>query len=80
MYLLPSKGRGIVSLVPLTEWGSVDGNDGVLDESFRPHQLIVAGVVDGIDDTRLASDRFRSPREVSGVQPRSRRNLIAFIE
>ena len=67
-YLLPSNGHGIMSLVPLTEWGSVDGDDGVLDESFRPHQLVVAGVVDGVDDTRLTGDRFRTPREVSSVQ------------
>ena len=55
-------------LVPLTERRSVDGDDGVLDEGLGSDQLVVAGVVDGVDDTSLASDRLRSPREVTGVQ------------
>ena len=55
-------------LVPLTERRGVNGDDGILDESLGPHQLVIAGVVDGVDDTRLAGDRFRTPREVSSVQ------------
>jgi len=69
--LLPAERRGVMRLVPLTERGGVDGNDGVLDESLGSHELVVAGVVYGVDDTRLASNRLRSPREVSGVQPKS---------
>jgi len=69
--LLPSKGQGIMRLVPLTERRGVNGDDGVLDESLGPHQLVIAGVVDGVDDTRLAGDRFRTPREVSSVQSES---------
>ena len=68
-YLLPAERRGVVCLVPLTERSGVDGNDGVLDESLGSHELVVAGVVHGVDDTRLASDRLRSPRKVAGVQP-----------
>ena len=56
-------------LVPLTERRRVDGDDSVFDERLRPHQFVVAGVVDGVDDARLASDRLRSPREISGIQP-----------
>ena len=55
-------------LIPLAKRRGVDGDDGVLDEGLRPHQFVVAGVVDGVDDTRLASDRLGSPREVAGVQ------------
>jgi len=69
--LLPAERRGVVRLVPLTERGGVDGNDGVLDESLGSHELVVAGVVHGVDDTRLASDRLRAPREVAGVQSQS---------
>merc|ERR1719167_1093836 len=66
--LLPAERRGVVGLVPLTEWRRVDGNDGVLDEGLGTHQLVVAGVVDGIDDTRFTGDRLRTPREVARVQ------------
>jgi len=66
--LLPAERRGVMSLVPLAEGRSVDGDDGVLDERLSTHQLVVAGVVDGIDDTRLTRDRLGAPREVAGVQ------------
>jgi len=69
--LFPSDGQGVMRFVPLTERRRVDGDDGVLDEGLRPHQLVVAGVIDGIDDTRLAGDRLGSPREVTGVQSKS---------
>ena len=67
-YLLPADRRGVMRFVPLTERRGVDGDDGVLDEGLGSDQLVVAGVVDGVDDTRLASDRLGSPREVTGVQ------------
>ena len=66
--LLPAERRGVMGLVPLTERRRVDGNDGVLDEGLGTHQLVVAGVVDGIDDTRLTRDRLGAPREVASVQ------------
>ena len=56
-------------LIPLAKRRGVDGDDGVLDEGLRPHQFVVAGVVDGVDDARLASDSLRSPREISRIQP-----------
>jgi len=69
--LLPAEGRGVVGLVPLAEGRRVDGDDGVLDQRLGTHQLVVAGIVHGVDDTRLASDRLRAPREVAGVQSQS---------
>ena len=35
-----------VSLIPLTEGGSVDLDDGTLDESVRANKLVVGSVVD----------------------------------
>ena len=67
--LLPGQGQGVVSLVPLTEGGGIDDDDGVLDEGLCPDQLVVTGVVDNIDDPGLASGSLGSPREVTGVQP-----------
>ena len=50
-----------MGLVPLTEGGAVDDNDGVLDEGLGPHQLVVARVVDGVDDPGLLGDRLGAP-------------------
>merc|ERR1719167_584255 len=66
--LLPAERRGVMGLVPLTERRRVDGNDGVLDEGLGTHQLVVAGVVDGVDDASFTGDRLRTPRKVAGVQ------------
>ena len=57
-----------MGLVPLTERRRVDGNDGVLDEGLGTHQLVVAGVVDGVDDASFTGDRLRTPREIARVQ------------
>ena len=62
---------------PLTEGRSVDDNNGVLDQGLGPHQLIVAGVVDNIDDPGLASSRLRGPSKVASVQP-DRKNDYCF--
>lgn len=34
-----------MSLEPLAEWGGIDLDDGALDESVRPDELVVGGVV-----------------------------------
>merc|ERR1719232_2246549 len=51
--LLAAERRGIVCLVPLTERKSVDLHDGVLHERLGAHQLVVASIVQDVDDTRL---------------------------
>ena len=66
--LLPAERRGVMRLVPLTERRRVDGNDGVLDEGLGTHQLVVASVVDGVDDASFTGDRLRTPREIARVQ------------
>lgn len=63
-----AKRQGVVAFIPLSEWGSVNGHNGVLHQSFGSHQLVVGCIVDDIDDTSLACASFRSPREVTGVQ------------
>jgi len=59
--LLATKWESIVSLVPLTEWRAVDLHDGALGERLRTHELVVAGVVHNIDDSRLSGDAFGAP-------------------
>lgn len=50
----PSQGLGIVSLVPLSEWGSINLHNAGLDEGLGSDQLIVTGIVDDINDTCLS--------------------------
>ena len=39
-------------VLPLTEGSGINDHDGVLDEGLGPDQLVVAGVVDDINDPR----------------------------
>ena len=83
--------------LPLTEGGSVDDNDGVLDKGLgpddihdhvlgieykevfhdvaikkhvqAPDKLVVASIVDDVDDPGLASSCLRGPGKVASVQP-----------
>ena len=54
---------------PLTEGGSIDDDDGVLDEGLGPDQLVVASVVDNVDDPGLAGSGLGRPGEVASVEP-----------
>lgn len=63
-----AKGLTIVSLVPLTEGGGIDLDDGALDEGLGTDELVVGGIVDDIDDTGLAADGLASPGEVARVK------------
>ena len=68
----------IVEPLPLSEGGSIDDNNGVLDESLSSHQLIVSGVVDNVDDPGLSGDGLAWPGEVALVQPESPVLLVAL--
>ena len=57
-----------MSLVPLSEGRGVDLNNGGLGERLGTHELVVARVVDDVDDTGLARDTLRTPREVAVVE------------
>ena len=52
----------------MSEWSSVDDDNGVLDQSLGPHQLVVGGVVDHVDDPGLACHGLAAPGEVASVQ------------
>jgi hypothetical protein len=52
----------------LTEWRSINLHNGILHQGLGANQLVVAGVVDDIDDTRLAGDSLASPRKVASVK------------
>ena len=51
--------------LPLTEGSSVNNDDGVLHESFGSYQLVVASVVNDVNDTSLPGNGFATPGEVS---------------
>lgn len=71
LVLLAAQGQDVVALVPLTERGRVNDDDGVLHQGLGAHQLVVGGVVDHIDDTGLAGSSLGGPREVSDVKTES---------
>lgn len=54
--LLGAKSDTVVLLVPLTEGGGIDLDDGVLHKSVGAHQLVVRGVINYTKKTGLASD------------------------
>lgn len=58
----------VVGLVPLSEGGGVDDDDGRLGQGVGPHQLVVARVVLDVDDTGLAGAALGRPGEVTGVE------------
>lgn len=69
LLVLPAaQGQDVVALVPLTEGGRIDDNDGVLHQGLGAHQLVVRRVVHHIDDTGLAGSSLRGPGEVSDIQ------------
>ena len=58
----------VVLHVPLSEWGGIDLNNGVLGQSLSTNELRVGRVVDGIQDTGLVSDMLSWPDEVAGIK------------
>merc|ERR1712037_934287 len=75
--LLVSEREGVVRLEPLPERRRVDDDDGVLDDGLGAHQLIVARVVDDVDDPGLAGDGLAAPREVALVEAEGAELLVA---
>lgn len=63
-----TKSLTVVGLVPLTEGSGINLNDGRLDKSLGTDELVVAGIVDNINDTGLAADGLASPGEVARVK------------
>lgn len=63
-----AKSLTVMGLVPLTERSGINLDDGRLDESLGTDELVVAGIVDNINDTGLAADGLASPGEVARVK------------
>lgn len=57
-----------MTFIPLSEWSGINDNNGILYQSLGTDQFIVAGVVDNVDNTGLASGTLRSPGKITGVQ------------
>ena len=51
--LLAPQGQSVVGLVPLTEGGRINDDDGILHKGLGTDELVVGGVVDNVDDTGL---------------------------
>ena len=58
----------VVLDVELLEGGGIDLDDGVLDESLGSHELVVGGVVDDVQDSRLCREGFGAPGEVTSIE------------
>lgn len=58
----------VVGLVPLTEGGGVDLDDGGAGQGVSADQLVVGGVVGDGDDTGLAGAALGGPGEVARVE------------
>ena len=63
--LLFAERQSVVGLVPCSERRTVDADDTILDKCLRSNQLIVAGIVQDVNDTCLASDRCYKETKLS---------------
>lgn len=69
-------GLTVVSLVPLTEGGSVNLDNGRLGQGVCADQLVVGGVEGHSNDTGLAGDTLGAPREVTGLETETTELLV----
>ena len=53
--------------IPGLEWSSINGDDGVLNKSLGSSELIVSGIVGGVDDSGLSGDALGLPGKVAVV-------------
>ena len=60
--------QSVVLLVPLTERGGVNLDDGGLDQGVGADQLVVGSVVDNSEETALLGDGLGSPAEAAVVK------------
>lgn len=60
-----------MSLIPLTEGGGINLNDGSLHQSLGTDKFVVAGIVDNIDDTGLTADGLATPGETARIKTES---------
>lgn len=70
-------GLAVVGLVPLTEGGSVNLDNGRLGQGVCADQLVVGGVEGHSNDTGLAGDTLGAPREVTRLETETTELLVA---
>lgn len=63
-----AEGRAVVGLVPLSEGGSVDLDNGRAGERVGTDELVVGRVEGHNNDADLAGDALGSPRKVTGLE------------
>jgi len=61
----------IVSLVPRSEWRSINLHNGRFGEGIRSDELVVRRVEGYNDDTGLSGDALAAPAEVAGFESQS---------
>lgn len=57
--------------IPLLEWGSINLNNWVLDESLGSNKFVISGIIDDIQDSGFLCNLFRSPCEVTSINSKS---------
>lgn len=72
-----AKGLAVVGLVPLSEGGGVDLDNGGLGQGVGSDELVVGRVVGDGDDTGLAGAALGSPGEVTRLQTESTVLVVA---
>jgi len=66
-----------VCLIPLSERSSIDLNNGGFGEGVGSDELVVRRMESDDDDTDLAGDTLRGPREVAGFETESTELAVA---
>lgn len=67
----PAESLAVVCLVPLTEWGGVNLDDGTLGEGVRADEFVVGRVVGDDDDAGLAGAALGAPGKVASIETQS---------
>ena len=64
-------------LVPLSEGGGIDLDNGGFGKGVGTDEFVVGGVVGHDDDTDFAGDSFGAPGEIAGIEAESTKLLVA---
>lgn len=67
----------VVSLIPRSEWCSINLNDGRFSKSIRSDEFVVGRVESDDDDTGLSGDTLAAPAEVASVESQTSELSVA---